>query len=364
MVTYKVGRAAAGHRELLRRFWEIRNLGYVVITSIQAATPAVLRMAEAAGRSGLSIIIVGDKKTPQIGWPEHIEFVDVNAQLCMASRLSPLLPFNHYARKNLGYLSAMSRQAPVIFDTDDDNAPLSQWSLRSLCTTARRCMGGGWINAYHWFTGSHIWPRGLPLDFAHSSHVPAVLGPEATVIAPIQQGLANGSPDVDAVWRLVLDKSIEFTDGPSVMLPPGAWCPFNSQSTWWFPQAYPLMYLPSFVSFRMTDIWRSFVAQRCLWALDLGVAFHGPEMFQDRNEHNLMRDFEQEVPGYLYNERIRRTLEALTLQLGEENIGANLHRCYEALVSIDIVPANEMPLVEAWLADIDSIRCDGGRLQG
>lgn len=321
-------------------------------------------MAETAGRNGLSIMIVGDRKTPQIGWPEHIEFVDVSEQLRLAGKLSPLLPFNHYARKNLGYLLAISRQAPVIFDTDDDNAPLSQWCARTSITQARRCMDAGWINAYRWFTDGHIWPRGLPLDFAHAARVPTELGPEETVTAPIQQGLANGSPDVDAVWRLLLDRGVEFTDGASVLLPAASWCPFNSQSTWWFPMAYPLMYLPSFVSFRMTDIWRSFVAQRCLWALDLGVVFHGPEMFQDRNEHNLMRDFELEVPGYLNNEKIRTSLSALTLQPGEINIGANLHRCYEALVDIDVVPGKEMALVEAWLADIESVRLGNGLLRG
>jgi len=32
-----------------------------------------------------------------------------------------------------------------------------------------------------------------------------------------------------------------------------------------------LMYLPIKASFRMTDIYRSFVAQRCLWELGEGV---------------------------------------------------------------------------------------------
>ena len=173
--------------------------------------------------------------------------------------------------------------------------------------------------------------------------------------APIQQGLANGSPDVDAVWRLLLDKEVTFRAGESISLPQGAWCPFNSQSTWWFPDAYPLMYLPSFVSFRMTDIWRSFVAQRCLWALGLGVVFHGPEMFQDRNPHNLMRDFEQEIPGYLSNDRIRVLLEELPLREGVDAVNSNLHRCYEALVTAEIVPTNEIPLLEAWLQDCASI---------
>ena len=76
-----------------------------------------------------------------------------------------------------------------------------------------------------------------------------------------------------------------------VWLGPETWCPFNSQSTWWFPVAYPLMYLPSRVSFRMTDIWRGFVAQRCLWELGKGIVFHAAEVVQRRNPHALLRDF-------------------------------------------------------------------------
>ncbi len=115
------------------------------------------------------------------------------------------------------------------------------------------------------------------------------------------------------------------------------------------------MYLPSFVSFRMTDIWRSFVAQRCLWELGYGVVFHAPEMFQDRNPHNLMRDFEQEIPGYLGNEGIRSVLEGLSLNTGAEEVGNNCHRCYQALVEAGFVPAEEMPLLDMWLSDLSRV---------
>ena len=48
----------------------------------------------------------------------------------------------------------------------------------------------------------------------------------------------------------------------------------------------------------MTDIWRSFVAQRILQENDWAVLFHAPTVSQERNEHDLMRDFADEVPGY------------------------------------------------------------------
>ncbi len=51
----------------------------------------------------------------------------------------------------------------------------------------------------------------------------------------------------------------------------------------------------------MTDIWRRFIAKRCLWELGSGVVSYAPEVLQDRNEHNLMRDFVDEIPGFSRN---------------------------------------------------------------
>jgi hypothetical protein len=76
-------------------------------------------------------------------------------------------------------------------------------------------------------------------------------------------------------------------------------------------------------------------------------------MFQDRNSHNLLRDFEQEVPGYLGNGRLCEVLERTELRSGESQVGLNLHRCYLALISAGFVPAAELRLVEAWLVDLE-----------
>ena len=63
-----------------------------------------------------------------------------------------------------------------------------------------------------------------------------------------------------------------------------------------------------------------------------------PESVQHRNAHNLLRDFEQEIPGYLNNNRIISILERTQLLSGAEMVGDNLHRCYEALISAGIIP--------------------------
>lgn len=332
-------------------------MGSIIITTIQPPTESVLAMSRVAATQGMDLVVIGDRKTPAAQWPANAQFHGIEAQRASGFELAATLPENHYARKNLGYLAAIAEGATLLFDTDDDNAPLSRWQRREQTVEARVCEARGWVNAYRWFSDEHVWPRGLPLESIGANSPVPQLSAARTVRAPIQQGLADGSPDVDAVWRLLLDRDIRFREEASVYLPEGAWCPFNSQSTWWYPAAFPLLYLPSKVSFRMTDIWRSFVAQRCLWAMGTGLVVHTAEMFQDRNPHNLLRDFEQEIPGYLGNERIRAVLEALDLDSGEDAAGNNCLRCYEALVGAGLVPEAELPLLRAWLADF-------GRLQG
>ena len=112
------------------------------------------------------------------------------------------------------------------------------------------------------------------------------------------------------------------------------------------------MYLPAYCSFRMTDIWRSFVAQRIAWANDWSVLFHAPNVWQERNEHNLMRDFRDEVPGYLHNKSMCEALQKLQIRAGAERLGENLLICYEQLVRMELVHHGELDLVAAWNHDL------------
>jgi hypothetical protein len=269
--------------------------------------------------------------------------------------LARTLPIGHYARKNVAYLWALSRGASCLYETDDDNAPNAFWSIRNRIVPAQTIEAPPWVNVYRFFSNDLIWPRGLPLDQIHTVPPTGLNTTVQNVEAPIQQGLADQSPDVDAVWRLVLDRPFFFDRGPSIRLEPGTWSPFNSQSTWWWPVVYPLLYLPSYCSFRMTDIWRGFVAQRCLWELGYGLVFHAPEVIQDRNVHNLMSNFDDEVPGYRRNTDMIRLLEALSLSPGPGAVMDNLIHCYEILIQNEFFPEMEMELVQAWVRDLSTI---------
>ena len=105
----------------------------------------------------------------------------------------------------------------------------------------------------------------------------------------------------------------------------------------------------------MTDIWRSFIAQRCLWEIDCGLVFHAPEVVQDRNSHDLMRDFRDEVPGYLHNRRLVECLQRLSLRPGAGNVADNLLRCYQALVAEQFFPSEELALVRSWVEGLHQL---------
>ena len=317
-------------------------MNYCIVTTINPPTKAIERLYELFGKN---LIIVGDLKTPA-DW-------NYNGIVPIENLQKPYAPKNHYARKNLGYLEAIKNKADLIYDTDDDNIPNKQWAVRNILVNANGSVGGGWYNVYRILSSGFVWPRGFSLR--KIKDIPQWDNASVNRISPIQQGVADGDPDVDAIWRMFLKTGVYFYKQKSVYLNPETWCPFNSQSTWWFPKAYPLMYLPIYATFRMTDIWRSFVAQKCLWALGDGVTFHSPaEVYQDRNEHDLMKDFEDEVFGYLNNDRIVKILGELKLKAGDEFVCDNLLACYRALVNNNILPGTEIPSVLAWIKDYES----------
>jgi len=308
------------------------------------------------------LIVVGDRKGPDRYPLLHAHFSSLSEQQELKFQLAESLPVDHYSRKNLGFLVALSKGATVIYETDDDTMPTANWILRERMQTVRSLKGKKWANVFRQYSDDRIWPRGLPLDELNCLEEKQDSAHETN--APIQQGMIDLSPDVDAVWRLVFGHEVFFKPGESVSIEPGTWCPFNSQNTWWRSEAFPLMYLPSHCDFRATDIWRGFIAQRCLWELGVGVVFHGPDTIQHRNVHNLMTDFASEVSGYLRNQEITDHLTSLSLASGESNVANNLIRCYEKLCQQDVFPAEELQLVKSWVEDLESIKTNSNRIIG
>lgn len=319
----------------------------LVITSISPPNHVLRACAAGCGKHGIDFIVIGDRKSPPDFHLDGCDYWSIERQLESHFKIAHLLPEGHYSRKNLGYLIAMERGAQVIIETDDDNLPLeSFWEKRIRVHQARRVSAGGWVNPYGYFTDEKVWPRGFPLEEISR---PSPAAATASADAPIQQGLADGEPDVDAIYRLTRNRPVTFRRELPLALGAGAIAPFNSQNTTWFCEAFPLLYLPSTCSFRMTDIWRSFVAQRICRANGWDVLFHAASVFQERNPHDLTADFRDEIAGYLHNADICNKLDALHIEPGAGHIPEGIVNCYATLVSSGFMRAEEMKLLEAWL---------------
>jgi hypothetical protein len=327
----------------------------IVITSINYPTDSIRRMAEL--NRHWDIVVVADQKTPKDWHLDGVTCLTLELQQELAGRFTRRCPMNHYARKNIGYLWAMRLGAEVIVDTDDDNTPYEHFLQKiERSVGGRPALNWGWENVYRHFTTEHIWPRGFPLEEIRGSFAkePA-LGDEGTFSCPVQQFLADGDPDVDAIYRLTLGRPTEFRGRP-VVLSAWTYCPFNSQNTVWWREAFPLMYLPSYSTFRMTDIWRSFVAQICLYRIGEAIAFHGASVFQIRNAHRLLTDFAEELPGYLNNSQIIDWLASADLSPNPDHMMSNLRRCYEVLVARGVLPETELQLLDDWTMDVVALK--------
>lgn len=322
----------------------------VVITSINPMTSAVRAFA---ARSGWQVTLVSDRKSPAQPVVAGVTTLDLATQQALDFATARVCPENHYARKNLGYLAAIRAGATCLAESDDDNFPLEDWGQKLSFTPSEiRHLGGArFCNVYREFSDEVIWPRGYPLAWiqrAHQveeTHGPAEIG--------VWQELADNHPDVDAIFRLTRPEQIAFQPGERFVLDRGVYCPFNSQNTFWQPKAFAALYLPSTVTMRYCDILRSYVAQRLLWAADLSLGFGPATVRQERNEHDLMRDFREELTMYSEIEQVVNTLEAWTPRgsMAEMLVGA-----YAALAEAGLVAHEEVTRAEAWARDIAGLQ--------
>lgn len=318
---------------------------YIVITSIFNPTEAIEAFSSLRD---YHLIVVGDKKTPD-GWQfKNCTYLSVKDQLDLSSSLANAIPFNHYGRKMMGYVYAIQQGADIIIDTDDDNIPYSNWDFPSFSgkfTTSQE--GLGWVNIYHHFSNQPIWPRGLPLRNINDGRDILKWQP-----APIKnkigiwQGLADDDPDVDAIYRLTSNKPCTFKKNKPVVLEKGTVSPFNSQNTAISREFFPLLFLPSFVTFRFTDILRGIIAQPILWQHNSRLGFTEATVIQKRNVHDYFRDFESEVPMYLHAEK---SLNVVMSAIKSGTVKDNLFTAYESLLKINVVEEREMNVLNEWL---------------
>lgn len=319
---------------------------FIIITTIFDPTDAVAAFSKLPD---WTLVVVGDKKTNNNWYFPNVVYLSPDDQSKFNNSYSNQLPWNTYARKNLGYLYAISRGADVIYETDDDNIPLNNWVAEPQFNIAADCIhGSGFVNIYSYFTDEKVWPRGFPLNHILSEEKFFVDRVENNNIA-VWQFLADEDPDVDAIYRLTNNNPIYFNTRDPLVLSKGLCCPFNSQNTYFNEVAFPLLYLPSTVTFRYTDILRGLIAQPILWASNLLVAFGSSTVIQKRNFHDYLTDFESEIPCYLHPETVLKI--ALSSVSESNSISNNLYAVYKNLCAEEIVTHEELTRLESWLSN-------------
>lgn len=322
---------------------------YIVMTSINEYNNV---MEAYAAIEGWQLIVVGDRKGPSNIPDKRIIFLDFESQKDLCLDYVSLCPENHYSRKNIGYLYAMSHGAEVIAEVDDDNFPKPIWGKDVVFPNKeiRKITFPKYVNIYSLFGQPHVWPRGYPLNKIMDRSTPSFI--EEVVDIGVWQFLADDDPDVDAIFRLLHSQPITFLNTSPYALSRGIFCPFNSQNTFWSTGTFPYMYLPMSVSFRFTDILRGYVAQRLLWEHDIYLGFGSASVNQIRNPHDLMKDFQDEISMYLNTPAIIKMLDNIVLK------GSGLQKLFSVYVEFEahgFVSRIELDALEGWISDMERI---------
>uniref|UniRef100_A0A914WT72 Uncharacterized protein n=1 Tax=Plectus sambesii TaxID=2011161 RepID=A0A914WT72_9BILA len=355
---------------------------WIVITTISLPTDAVRVLAD---QPGWRVVVVADKKTP-IDWDFfNCDFLSLEKQAQLGYELLPHVPYNSYTRKMLGYLHAIEHGAKWIYDTDDDNQPiglgLQQFDATENITgmaygellrkTAAndKDESGHLFNPYAYFGQPKMWPRGYPLEEINKENKMEhfrLCNSRRTPV--IQQGLVKKDPDVDAIYRLINAKSekdglnLQFnTHAPPILVERGTFSPFNSQNTLFHKDAFWALFLPISVAFRVTDIWRSYFAQKLLHLTGNTLGFYPENAIQRRNPHSYLADFLDEAAIYKDAGRLVKYLSSWNCT--RDTLDECMLELSSGFVRERFWTEDDVEMIKAWIKSLKSVGYEFSRIQ-
>ena len=319
----------------------------VIITTINKPTETILKHIQ---NTEYDVIIVGDNKTPNDYKNLNCIYIDIQSQKKLFPELCELLPYNHYCRKNLGYLYAIKKGYKIIYETDDDNIPydnfdnILQYNNIQMITEQNNV----WINIFKYFTNNtYIWPRGFPLSLLKNN--PNYLIQDTDKIPSIINGLVENDPDVDALFRIICNhqSSIQWNKNECVLINNTNVCVFNTQNTFWLnPELFISLIIPCSVSFRYCDILRGIISNIILKKTNNYMMYSSPNVKQIRNEHDLMSDFKSEYEMYIHNEKILNFIEN---DIGNiTSVKELLFLIYNNLLVNNVITQKDIDILNKW----------------
>jgi len=263
---------------------------YIATTTINRPTKALKLFAK---NKNCKLIVALDKKSKDFKLKNSI-ILNTKYQEKKWPKLSKLVGWNCIQRRNFAILEAYERGAEVIALIDDDNIPYNNWFRNIQINKKLRCKeiktNKKIFDPVGYTNHSNLWHRGMPLELVYGRKYKTG---KKTVIQPdIQANFWNGDPDIDAVCRMIFKPECNFKKNNFPFYSKKI-SPFNSQNTLLSRRVIKNYFLYPHIG-RMDDIWASFYVTSKKYR----VLYSEPTVYQERNVHNLIKDFKDEYIGY------------------------------------------------------------------
>ena len=232
--------------------------------------------------------------------------------------------WNHFSRKNIGYLFAIFNGAQFIFDfTDDvfiklddktgktmDILPEGNELNEMILKNVKVVIQGATAFNHHPMMDASLensWARGFPMELIQNKSTQGVaeyridyplsgtLGTQREI--GVLQYFIDENPDIDAQLRS--KKSLpSLTESSPVLVPTHSYSPYNAKASIHSRNAMFAMLMPSTMSGCISDIWRGYFAQ-CLFAdAGLSLVFNPPKIARKHNESANHCDSQEEALLY------------------------------------------------------------------
>lgn len=322
------------------------------------------------GGADVPFYVIGDQTSPH---QDIIDFLDsfpgennyIHPEDQEDWRCSSVIGWQSVQRRNIGFLLALREGADIVITVDDDNTPMRpyrhllilQQTIEHPFTGLELGAGNFWCDPARQLVPS-VRHRGFPLDVHGGPDQMAALPSDRTRVA-VAASLWYGDPDTDALTRIqdhphITGASELARDG--FTLHPEAWAPFNSQATALARHIVPAAFCIPFVG-RYDDIWASYIARAVLPDQER-VHYGLPFVYQERNEHDLLTDLENELLGMRYTHDFIRYLRWHRLRRGydrNETVYTQTLKIWREAAFLDFMPARSIEAALAWCEDLESI---------
>ena len=209
----------------------------------------------------------------------------------------------------------------------------------------------GWFDSGSLLTPS-IKQRGFPVALKSEN----VFEPIVDAKVGVATGLILGDADMDAHTRItnapIATSVHELARAGVVTDPKQTWTAFNTQNTAYLRELAPAMFCAPGIG-RHDDIFASLITQRVMRELDLFVHVGQPFVYQQRNQHDLLKDMGEELFGMSHILRMTNFLDRISCSASTPLEFA--HHIYSTLPVEGWYPKQAAECALAFLDDCASV---------